>query len=171
MKKILCSALLIALPSLLLASVSIEESDFIPRVINFVIFVAILWYFAFDSIKGIFTTRKNAIAARLQEVQDNLHKAQQEKEAAQKRIDESKEKAKNIINSAKQEEYLIRQKYDEQIKKDIEVFKYALEASMEFERKKALQQSVESLLNELMKNENLRLNKEDYVNIITKRIS
>lgn len=171
MRKFLYCALLVAFPSLLLASASIENSDFIPRVINFVIFIAILWYFAFDSIKGIFTTRKKAIATRLQEVQDNLHKAKQERENAQKRLEESKEKAKEIVNSAKQEEYLIRQKYDDQIKKDIELLKSALEANIEFEHRKAVRTSVENLLNELTANKNLQLNKEDYVNIITKRIS
>ena len=60
MRKILCCALLVAFPSFLLASASIEESDFIPRVINFAIFLGILWYFAFDSVKGIFTARSNA---------------------------------------------------------------------------------------------------------------
>ncbi|WP_244196340.1 F0F1 ATP synthase subunit B [Helicobacter labetoulli] len=171
MRKFLYCALLVAFPSLLLASASIENSDFIPRVINFVIFIAILWYFAFDSVKGIFITRKKAIAARLQEVQDNLHKAKQERENAQKRLEESKEKAKEIVNSAKQEEYLIRQKYDDQIKKDIELLKSALEANIEFEHRKAVRTSVENLLNELTANKNLQLNKEDYVNIITKRIS
>ena len=171
MRKILCCALLVAFPSFLLASANIEESDFIPRVINFVIFLAILWYFAFESIKGIFTTRKNTIATRLQEVQDNLHKAKQERENAQKRLEESKERAKEIVSSAKQEEYLIRQKYDEQIKRDIEILKHSLEANIEFEHRKAVQQSVENLLNELTKSQNLQLNKEDYVNIITKRIS
>lgn len=171
MRKILYCALFIAFPSFLLASASIEESDFIPRVINFVIFLAILWYFAFDSIKGIFTARKNAIATRLREVQDNLHKAKQERENAQKRLEVSKERAKEIVSAAKQEEYLIRQKYDEQIKRDIETLKHSLEANIEFEYRKAVQQSVENLLNELTKNQNLQLNKEDYVNIITKRIS
>ncbi|RDU60149.1 F0F1 ATP synthase subunit B [Helicobacter marmotae] len=171
MKKILSLALLTALPSLLLASASIEESDFIQRAINFVIFVAILWYFAFDAIKGIFTNRKNAIAARLKEAQDNLHKAKQEKENAQKRLEESKERAKEIINAAKQEAYLVEQRYSEQIKKDIEVLKYALETNIEFERRKAIQESVDKFLNELIKADDIRLNKEEYVNIITKRIS
>ena len=93
MKKFLCITLCVVFPSLLLASASIEETDFVQRVINFVIFVAILWYFAFDSIKGIFVNRKNAIAARLQEAQNNFHKVKQEKEAAQKRLEESKERS------------------------------------------------------------------------------
>lgn len=171
MKKFLCITLCVVFPSLLLASASIEESDFVQRVINFVIFVAILWYFAFDSIKGIFVNRKNAIAARLQEAQNNFHKVKQEKEAAQKRLEESKERAKSIINAAKQEAYLVEQKYNDQIKKDTETLKYALEANIEFEQRKAVQESVNKLLNELIKSDDVRLNKEEYVNIITKRIS
>ncbi|TLD96029.1 F0F1 ATP synthase subunit B [Helicobacter jaachi] len=172
MRKIFAYVILIASPSFLLAaSVSIQDSDFIQRVINFVIFAAILWYFAFDSIKGIFVNRRNAIAARLQEVQDTLHKAKQEKELAQKRLEESKERAKEIVNAAKQEAYLVEQKYNEQIKKDIEMFKYALEANMELEKRRAIQESVSALLNELMQDSQVQLNKDDYVNIITKRIS
>ncbi|MCH5313802.1 MAG: F0F1 ATP synthase subunit B [Helicobacter sp.] len=171
MKKILYIALLVAFPSLLLASAGIEQSDFVQRVINFVIFVAILWYFAFDSIKGIFTNRKKAIAARLQEAQDSLDKAKQAKESAQKRLEESKERSKSIINAAKQEAYLIEQKYNDQIGRDMEALKYALEANIEFEQRKVVQESVNKLLDELIKSDDIRLNKEEYVNIITKRIS
>lgn len=171
MKKILYIALLVAFPSLLLASAGIEQSDFVQRVINFVIFVAILWYFAFDSIKGIFANRKKAIAARLQEAQDSLDKAKQAKESAQKRLEESKERSKSIINAAKQEAYLIEQKYNDQIGRDMESLKYALEANIEFEQRKVVQESVNKLLDELIKSDDIRLNKEEYVNIITKRIS
>lgn len=171
MKKTLCAIIFLVLPSFLLASVSIEQSDFVERVINFVIFIAILWYFAFDPIKGIFINRKNAIAARLQEAQDNLQKAKQEKEAALKALEESKEKAKDIITAAKQEAYLVEQKYNEQIKKDIETLKYALELNIEFEQRKAIQESVDKLLDELIKSNDIALNKEEYINIITKRIS
>lgn len=171
MKKTLCVIIFLVLPSFLLASVSIEQSDFVERVINFVIFMAILWYFAFDSIKGIFTNRRNAIAARLKEAQDNLQKAKQEKEAALKALEESKEKAKDIITAAKQEAYLVEQKYNEQIKKDIETLKYALESNIKFEQRKAIQESVNKLLDELIKSNDIALNKEEYINIITKRIS
>lgn len=171
MKKTLCAIIFLVLPSFLLASVSIEQSDFVERVINFVIFIAILWYFAFDPIKGIFINRKNAIAARLQEAQDNLQKAKKEKEAALKALEESKEKAKDIITAAKQEAYLVEQKYNEQIKKDIETLKYALELNIEFEQRKAIQESVNKLLDELIKSNDIALNKEEYINIITKRIS
>lgn len=173
LKNALCAALLVALPSMLCASeaVSIQESDFIQRTINFVIFAAILWYFAADSLKGIFINRKNAIASRLQEAQEKLHKAKRERENAQKKLEESKERAKQIVDTAKKEAYHIEERYNEQIKKDIESLKYALTSSCEFERKKITQESVNELLDELLKSDELQLNREDYVNIITKRIS
>lgn len=169
MKKLII--LLCALPTLALASASIQDSDFIERVINFVIFVAILWYFAFDAIKGIFVNRKNAIIARLQEVQDNLHKAKSESESSKKRLADSKKKADEIINAAKKEALLMGQKYEEQIRRDIEALDSALESSIDFEKRKITQEAVNELLNELVNSKELKLNKDDYVNIITKRIS
>ncbi len=153
------------------ASGSLEESDFIQRVINFVIFLAILWYFAFDAIKGIFTKRRLAISDQLQAVQDNLQQAKKESERANKRLEESKKRAKDIVNAAKQEAYLIEQKYNDQIKRDIELLKHSLDASIEFEQRRLTQESVNEVLNELMQSEEVQLNKEDYINIITKRIS
>ena len=66
---------------------------------------------------------------------------------------------------------MVEQKYNEQIKKDIETLKYALELNIEFEQRKAIQESVNKLLNELIKSNDIALNKEEYINIITKRIS
>lgn len=170
MKKIILISLAI-LPSALLASASLQESDFIQRVINFVIFIAILWYFAFDTIKGIFTQRQAEISRRLQEAQDLFHKAKKEQEMTNKRLEESKEKAKEIVNMAKQEAYIIEQKYNEQIKKDLENLKYSLESNMNFERTKAIQNAVTKALNQLMQSKSAQLHKQDYINIITKRIS
>lgn len=161
----------VSFPTLLFASADISDSDFIQRVINFVIFVAILWYFAFDPIKGLFVNRSNAIAARLNDVQDNLHKTKQEMEAAQKRLEKSKERAREIINAAKQEAYLVEQKYETQIKKDVEALKYVLESNIELERRRARQESVNKILDEVIKSDDVRISKEEYVSIITKRIS
>ncbi|TLD81757.1 F0F1 ATP synthase subunit B [Helicobacter sp. MIT 05-5293] len=171
MKKIAGLFILVSIPSLMFASGSLEESDFIQRVINFVIFLAILWYFAFDAIKGIFTKRRLAISDQLQAVQDNLQQAKKESERANKRLEESKKRAKDIVNAAKQEAYLIEQKYNDQIKRDIELLKHSLDASIEFEQRRLTQESVNEVLNELMQSEEVQLNKEDYINIITKRIS
>ncbi|WP_300958020.1 hypothetical protein [uncultured Helicobacter sp.] len=66
---------------------------------------------------------------------------------------------------------MVEQKYNEQIKKDIETLKYALELNIEFEQRKAIQESVNKLLDELIKSNDIALNKEEYINIITKRIS
>lgn len=171
MNRVLCFLILVSVPSFLFASASIGESDFIKRSINFVIFIAILWYFAFDTVKGIFVRRKESISTRLKDAQDNLHKAKQEKELMQKRLDESKVKAKEIVSAARQEAYLLEQKYNDLIKKDTEALKYVLESNVEFERRKAIQDSVNDILDTLLSSNDVHLNQEEYVNILTKRIS
>lgn len=66
---------------------------------------------------------------------------------------------------------MVEQRYNGQIKKDVEALRYALESNIEFERRKVVQESVNKLLNTLIKSNDIHLNKEEYVNIITKRIS
>ena len=95
MRYILCIALVVILPNFAYASGGFEQSDFIPRLINFALFIAVLWYFTFARIKAIFTNRKAHIASQLQEIQNKLHKTQKEKDEALKKLEESKKKAGN----------------------------------------------------------------------------
>lgn len=161
----------ICIPSVLFASVGIEESDFIQRTINFVIFVAIVWYFGADKIKNIFISRRNAISAQLQSVQEALQQSKKDEENAIRRLEECKDRAKDIINTARHEANAIEQRYNEQIKRDTQSLKHNLDGSIEFERRKMTQEAVNEVLGNLLNSDGVRLSKEDYVNIITKRIS
>jgi len=48
------------------------ETDFLPRLVNFIIFAAILYYFVADLIKNFFTGRSKEISSKLEEVQNRL---------------------------------------------------------------------------------------------------
>lgn len=171
MKKFIYLACLFCIPSILSASGSLENSDFIERTINFVVFVAILWYFAADKIKSIFVNRSNDISRQLQSVQVALQEAKKDRDEAQKRLKDMHIRAKEIVESAKKEAMIIQQRYEEQLSKDIESMTKSFESSLEFEQRKLLQESVTNILNKLMISESANLSKDDYVNIITKRIS
>jgi len=94
MKKVLLVSLLV-LPALLLASSGHgeeanhylmqtgRESDFWPRVINFTIFAALLWYLLANPIKNFFVGRKEGIASQLKEIEEKLQAAKNEKKEAQ----------------------------------------------------------------------------------------
>ena len=87
-----------------------RENDFIPRVVNFIIFASLLYYLAANPIKNFFKERKEGIAAQLQEIEEKLQSAKHEEREAQVRLEESQKKADQIIADAKKEAKLLAEK-------------------------------------------------------------
>ncbi|MBT8343575.1 MAG: F0F1 ATP synthase subunit B, partial [Sulfurovum sp.] len=120
MKKIVLLSLLI-LPAVLLASGGDAESsryfaqtgretDFWPRVFNFVIFASLLYYLLANPIKNFFKGRTEGISAQLNEIEKKLQAAKDEKKDAQNRLDESAKRAEEIIVDAKAEAVILAEK-------------------------------------------------------------
>lgn len=170
-KKVFLLSVLLALPSVALASGGFEESDFVVRLINFVLFFAILFYLAFGKIKAIFINRKNNIINQLQEAQNKLKAVSKDKENAQKRLKESAIKAKEIVENAKREGEHIAQKIQEQTNAQIQSMINTMESNMEFEQIRAKRECVEEILSDVMYSKDIKFDNKDYVNIITKRIA
>ncbi|WP_180675671.1 F0F1 ATP synthase subunit B [Helicobacter sp. 11S03491-1] len=151
--------------------VNISDTDIVERVINFVIFLAILWYFVADKLKQIFVSRREGIAKKLNEVQDKFKNAKKEKEQALRKLEEAKEKASDMLAIAKKEAYLIAQKIDEQSKSDIEHLIKNNEILMDFEQKKMEKQVVDEILSELFKTKTSSLEISDYIHILNKKVA
>ena len=120
MKKLILLSLLVV-PAVLLASggdaeatryfaQTGRESDFFPRVLNFVIFAALLYYLLANPIKDFFKGRSEDIAEQLNEIEEKLQAAKDEKKEAQTRLDSSEKKAKHIIADAKAEAVILAEK-------------------------------------------------------------
>ena len=85
------------------ASEMAAHTDIVPRTINFLIFVAILWYLAGNKIINFFKQRQENIAKRFQEVQSKLKEAKTKKETLKAELENAKAKAEEIVNNAKEE--------------------------------------------------------------------
>ncbi|MGI0406098.1 F0F1 ATP synthase subunit B [Helicobacter himalayensis] len=171
MKKIFLLSLFCLIPSFAFASGGFAESDFIQRLINFVLFVAILWYFTASRIKAIFVARRESILSQLEEVQTKLNKAKQEKESVLRKLEESKLRAEEIIQTAKKEAVIASQRLAKQTQLQIQAMESSAETNMEFERISATRESVREVLEEVLHSKDIVLENTDYVNIITKRIA
>ena len=113
MKKIVLLSLLVV-PAVLLAATpegevsryflqTGRETDFIPRVFNFIIFASLLYYLIANPIKTFFKERTQGIAAQLNEIEEKLQAAKDEKKEAQKRLKESEKKEEPTVEE-KQED-------------------------------------------------------------------
>ncbi len=165
--------LMFGFSGILLASggVDISKTDFVERVINFVIFVAILWYFAADKFKALLKNRRDDIIFRLEEIQNKVKTAKSAKEQAQKQLDDMTKKAAEIISDAKKEAILIAQKYEDQYKVDAETIAKNMESLMHFEQRKMQGEAIEEILDELFKEDSAKISNEDYLRILNRKVS
>ncbi|TET90226.1 MAG: F0F1 ATP synthase subunit B [Sulfurovum sp.] len=181
MKKIALLSLLMV-PAILLASGGDAEStryfaqtgretDFWPRVVNFTIFAALLYYLLANPIKNFFKGRKEDIAAQLREIEDKLQAAKDEKKEAQTRLDESGKKAEQIIADAKKEATLLAQKISEANENELILMEKQLEEKMTLEERKSAREAIDEILSENITNDDIMIDEAKVVDIISKKVA
>jgi len=148
--------------------VSMADTDFIPRVINFVIFAGILWYLLADKVKTFYSNRSEEIANSFAEVEEKLKASKDQKEALKKEVEEAHNKANDIINTAKKEAELLKTKIVENAKNDIEMLNKQFNEQKAYEESKMKKEVVETYLNNLVKD--IHLSSEEVANIVTKKV-
>jgi len=181
MKKLALLSLLMV-PAILLASGGDAEStryfaqtgretDFWPRVVNFVIFASLLYYLIASPIKNFFVGRKEDIAAQLKEIEDKLQAAKDEKKEAQVRLGESSKKADQIIADAKKEATLLAQKIAEANENELVLMEKQLEEKMTLEERKSAREAIDEILSENITNDDIMIDESKVVDIISKKVA
>jgi F-type H+-transporting ATPase subunit b len=146
-------------------------TDFVPRLVNFLIFVGIIWYFVAEPVKNFFTGRTAEIAERLEEVQRRLKETKQAKEDAQAAYEQALKTAEEIIESAKKESQLLAKKLDEQLKAELENLEKLQEEKMEVEKRQMVRKTVAEVLDELFKGDAIGMDEKKFVNLIMKKVA
>lgn len=180
MKKTVLLSLLVA-PAILLASGDAEssryfaqtgrETDFLPRVVNFVIFASLLYYLLANPIKNFFKGRSEGIAAQLSEIEERLQAAKDEKKEAQNRLDKSQERASIIIADAKEEAILLAGKIAASNQNDLALLDKQLQDKIAFEERKAAREAIDEILSENITNDDIMIDEAKVVQIISKKVA
>ena len=182
MKKILLLSLLVV-PAVLLASghASGEESryfmqtgrenDFWPRVVNFTIFAALLYYLVANPIKDFFKGRSAGIATQLSEIEAKLQAAKDEKKEAQARLDASEKKAEEILADAKAEAILLVEKIAKANENDLKLLEKQFEEKMTLEERKSAREAIDEVLSENITNDDININEKKVIDIISKKVA
>jgi len=148
--------------------VSLSDTDFIPRVINFVIFVGILWYLLADKVKTFYSDRSKGIADSFAEVEAKLKESKQQREALKEEVKLANKKAEEIVNTAKKEADLLKNRVLETAKAEIEMLNKQFNEQKAYEETKMKKEVVELYLNNLVKD--IHLSSEEVANIVTKKV-
>jgi len=182
MKKIILLSLLLA-PAVLLASGGHDgevsryliqtgrENDFWPRVINFTIWVSLLYYLVANPIKSYFNNRSDAIAEQLNEIEKKLQLAKNEQKEAQIRLDKSTQHASQIVEDAKNEALLLADKITQANEQELLLMEKQLEEKISLEERKSARQTIDTILNESLSNSDILVDSEKVVDIIGKKVA
>jgi len=128
-----------------------HSTDIIPRTINFVIFVAILWYLVGNKAINFFKERRETIASRLQEIEEKLKETKARKEALKAELENAKVKAKEMVETAKKEAELLQNRIKSQTEEEIAILQKHFEEYKVLEAKKVKKEAVKSFLEEALK--------------------
>ena len=166
MKKTLL--LSVILSGLLFASEAAASggTDIVARVINFLIFVAILWYLVGNKAISFFQNRKEEIATKFQEVENRLKEAKQKKEELKAKLEEAKIKANEIVEDSKNEAEHIYNAILAETKEEMEMMERHFEEAKRAEIKKAKREAVRAFLEDVLKD--IHLSSEDAAKLVLK---
>ena len=180
MKKIVLLSLLMV-PAILLASTDAEssryfaqtgrETDFWPRVVNFTIFAALLYYLLANPIKNFFKGRSEGIAEQLNEIEKKLQAAKDEKKEAQNRLDESKKRAEEILADAKAEAILLAEKIANANQNDLALLEKQLEEKISLEERRSAREAIDEILSDNITVDDIMLDEAKVVEIISKKVA
>ncbi|CAM4118006.1 F0F1 ATP synthase subunit B [Campylobacter armoricus] len=147
------------------------EYDIIPRVVNFILFAAILYYFIATPLKNFYNGRITKIASRMNEIQEKLIASKNHKLEMMKKLDLAKQEAINAVVLAKKEAEIIADKIDNETKMELKALEKTFEEHKEYEMRRMEKEVVQAVLDEIFDDESLQLQQKEILNIMMKKVS
>ena len=166
----------VLVPSLVLAGhgehhVSMLDSDFLYRVLNFSIFAGLIYYLAANPIKAFFVGRSEGIANQLEEIEAKLQASKNERLVAEENLLKAEEKAKELVSDAGNEAKVLSSNIaDKNVALLSQLEKQALE-KQELETKKAMRSTIDSVLNDGMTNDDITVDESKVVSLISNKVA
>jgi len=148
-----------------------RESDFVPRLVNFTIFAALLYYLLANPIKDFFKGRTEGISAQLNEIEEKLKAAKNEEEAAKKNLKDSEKKAAEIIVDAKAEAKLLAEKIALSNSQELEILSKQHDEKVALEERKSVREVIDSVLSDNISTDDITLDETKIVEIISKKVA
>ncbi len=165
------------LPSLVLATgaehhdVSMFNSDFFYRVLNFSVFMGILYYLAANPIKAFFVGRSEAIANQLEEIEAKLQASKNERLMAEENLNKAENRAKEIISDAENEAKLLSASITEKNNMALTLLEKQAIEKQALSSKKATQATIDALLNDGFQNDDITIDEAKVVSLVSSKVA
>jgi len=176
-KNIALIATVLLVPSLVLASgaehhdVSMFNSDFFYRVLNFSVFMGILYYLAANPIKEFFVGRSAGIANQLEEIEAKLQASENERLTAEENVLKAEAKAKSILSDAEHEAKLLSENIVEKNEVTLTLLEKQAVEKQALSSKKATQSTIDALLNDGITNDDIAVDEAKVVSLVSGKVA
>ncbi|MDX9742960.1 MAG: F0F1 ATP synthase subunit B [Arcobacteraceae bacterium] len=170
MKKKWLFMIAIFLPAILFAGENVQ-TDIVPRTVNFLIFIAIIYYLLADKLKIYFDERSQSIQSQLDEVQKKLEESKRKMELARAEFEQAKEIANEFVKDSIADVNSIKNKIAKSYENDMANLLKSYNDKIELETRKAKKEVAEEVLEELLNDNNITITKDNLQNIILKKVA
>jgi F-type H+-transporting ATPase subunit b len=167
----------VVLPSLVLAtggehhSVTMMDSDFKYRVLNFTIFAGLVYYLAANPIKAFFKGRSEDIANQLAEIEEKLKASKNERLLAEENLVKAEKRASEIVADSANEAKILSSNIAEKNEMALALLEKQLEEKQALETKKATRETIDSILNGGFDNSDINIDESKVVSLISKKVA
>ena len=146
-------------------------TDIVQRTVNFLLFAGLVWYLVGEPIKSYFTSRSQAIADRLKEVQNKLDESVNQKKEVLAQVAEAEKFAEELAVATKKESKIINDNIMQQCEADIETLVKQHASKQEFEERKMVRELVEEIVGETLAQSADTFDKKAMANVILKKVA
>lgn len=153
------------------AAIAGRSTDFVPRIFNFLIFAALIYYLIAEPIRNFFRERREKIASQLTEIENRLQAAKEAKKAAEQTLAESEKKAREILEDARKEAELLSERYRELGSRESAALEHQYRERMEMEERKMQRETIISLLDENISPEDIPLTGSQIIDTLAKKVA
>ncbi len=173
MKKIIFTLLSLSVAVLASADAHVESgaTDIVPRTINFLIFAGVVYYLIAEPIKDYFAGRSSDIADEQNKVKEKLEESKKAKELAKTKIEEANKFAQELEVLSKKENKILNDNIMTQCDGDLQNLENQNGILMDFEQRTMTREVVDTVMNDVMTQENENFGKEAMAQIVMKKVA
>jgi len=167
----------VLVPSLVLGSgaehheVTIANSDFYYRVLNFSIFAGLIYYLAANPIKAFFRGRSEGIAGQLNEIEEKLQASKNDRLVAEENLVNAEKKAKEIVYDAGNEAKILASSIAEKNDNALILLGKQSEEKEALESKKATRETIDAVLSGGINASDINVDESKVVSLISKKVA
>lgn len=147
------------------------DYDIIPRTINFIIFIAILYYFVATPFKNFYKNRILKISSKLDEIQKKLLESKTKKLEIMKKLEEAKVASASALATAKKEAEILVEKIRKETQDELVLLDKHFEEQKSYELRKMEKEVASAILKDLFADSEVKLKQSEIVDIMMKKVS